>query len=69
VEPDLGVVTKIERDTGEDGRTILRAIVEFYDGAAPDLTFKTVWQMTPVRITEARPSKAGAGMTEKRGLK
>lgn len=39
------------------GRTVMRAIVDFYDGAAPDINFKTVWDATPVTIVEIRQSQ------------
>ena len=44
--------------TDDAGRTVLRATVDFYDGASPsELTFKTVWEREPVRIVLANPEK------------
>jgi hypothetical protein len=57
VADNFGTVIKVERVEDNAGQTVLRVTVDFYDGASPDLTFKTVWQMTPVRIIEATKTK------------
>lgn len=48
-----GVVTSVGVTQDDQGRTVMRAIVDFYDGAAPNITFKTVWSKAPVTIVEA----------------
>ena len=53
-EHDTGTVISISRTEDDRGRAVLRATVDFYDGACPDLTFATVWKKTPVRIIEAK---------------
>jgi hypothetical protein len=40
----------------DQGRTVMRAIVDFYDGAAPKIKFSTVWNKTPVTIIEVERS-------------
>lgn len=50
---ETGVVKTIMKMSDEDGRIVLRVIVDFYDGSSPPLTFSTVWKQTPVKIIEA----------------
>lgn len=47
-----GVLKRVDRIPEEDGRIVLRAIVDFYDGNSPDLTFRTVLDSIPVTIIE-----------------
>lgn len=49
---NAGIVTHIGMTQDDQGRTVMRAVVDFYDGAAPDINFKTVWNKTPVTIVE-----------------
>jgi hypothetical protein len=49
VDDDKGIVKSVSR-VEEDGRIVCRVVVDFFDGACPDITFGTVWQQTPVRI-------------------
>lgn len=51
---EFGIVTKIETVKNDEGKTTLRATVEFYDGNCPALTFGTIWGKIPVKITEFR---------------
>lgn len=51
---ELGVVTNVCRAEDDQGRTVLRATVDFYDGNAPALTFRTVWEKIPVTIIEVK---------------
>lgn len=49
MDDDKGIVKSVSR-VEEDGRIVCRVVVDFFDGACPDITFGTVWQQTPVRI-------------------
>jgi hypothetical protein len=49
---NAGTLVSVGRAEDDQGRTVLRAIVDFYDGATPDISFKTVWERTQVTIIE-----------------
>lgn len=53
---NAGIVINVGLAQDDQGRTVMRAIVDFYDGAAPDINFKTVWNRTPVTIVEVEQS-------------
>lgn len=51
-EDNTGVVTRISRVEDENGVIVLRAIVDFYDGALPDINTGTIWHRRPVTLTD-----------------
>jgi hypothetical protein len=50
MKDNAGTLVSVGRTEDDQGRAVLRAIVDFYDGVAPDIDFKTVWDRTPVTI-------------------
>ncbi len=60
---DNGVIKNIEVTKDDDGRQVLRVVVDFYNMKAPDLTINVVWKLAPVRIVAALDDEAqGAGL-------
>lgn len=53
---EMGVVKSIRRMTSKGGKVVLRATVDFYDGNAPDISPKTIWDRIPVMICECNVS-------------
>lgn len=51
---NAGAIHSIQCLENEHGQTVMRVTVDFYDGAAPDIDFKTVWNLTPVTIVEIK---------------
>lgn len=45
-----GLVKCIYRAKGKRGREVLRVIVDYYDGAAPDFQWKVIWDEIPVNV-------------------
>lgn len=50
---DTGIVKSVISLVDEEGRSVLRAIVDYYDGDSPTFAFKVVWERRPVKIIEA----------------
>lgn len=50
---DTGVVKSVSRIEDEDGKTVVQAIVHFYDGDAPEINLGTIWHRRPVKIIDA----------------
>lgn len=46
--------------TDDQGREVMRAIIHFYDGAFPDVTYKSVWNREPVFLVDADKYKLGS---------
>lgn len=59
-DSEMGVVKSISRVEDDAGRTVLQAIIHFYDGNCPDLTPATVWECAPVKIVECSVSTDAA---------
>jgi hypothetical protein len=51
-DDETGIVKSITHLDDDEGRTVLRAIIDFYDGNCPMLTFNSIWEQTPVKIVE-----------------
>lgn len=52
-ERQTGILKSVGLTTDEDNRPVLRAIVDFYDNAAPEANIGTIWNRRPVQIVEA----------------
>lgn len=63
---ETGIVKSVSRCTDEDGREVLRAIVDFHAGNCPALTFGTVWNRVQVKIV-LEPSAIGEEACAKEG--
>lgn len=57
---DTGIVKSISLTADDDNRQVLRAIIDFYDGNAPDLTWSVVFDRIPVRIIKEMTDEARA---------
>lgn len=51
-QDNKGVVKRVSRTEDDAGTTVLRVIVDFYDGAAPNINNGTIWQARPVTISD-----------------
>lgn len=51
-EENKGVVKRMSRTEDDAGRTVLRVIVDFYDGNGPNINNGTIWQSRPVTLTD-----------------
>lgn len=57
MQDNKGVVKLVSRAEDDAGRTVLRVIVDFYDGNVPNINNGTIWQARPVTILdESLPS-------------
>jgi len=48
-----GVLKSISHVKDDDGFSVLRVIVDFYDGNVPDVNNGTVWHRKPVTVIDA----------------
>lgn len=55
MDKTTGVAKSFTRMEDENGRQVLRVVVDFYDGAGPPLNNGTIWHQRPVTIIECDP--------------
>lgn len=54
---ELGILRSIMITHDDQGIEVLRATVDFYNGAAPNVKFSCVWEQSPVRIIEVKDAE------------
>jgi hypothetical protein len=47
-----GRLIRVSAVTDDQGRSVVRHIVDFYDGSAPPISFRTIFEGKPVTIIE-----------------
>ena len=51
-----GTVKSFSLTEDDAGREVLRLIIDYYDGDAPDLKWNVIWDATPVDVVLASPT-------------
>ena len=58
-DDETGVVISVGLHVDDEGRTVLRAVVDFYDGNRPSITFGSVSRRVPVKIVPLTENQRG----------